>query len=42
MAAVTLFGSRARGEAAPESDWDLLVIAKNLPERVMKHHALLK
>ena len=32
LAAVVLFGSRARGEAGPESDWDLLVIAENLPD----------
>ncbi len=32
LLAVVLFGSRARGEASPESDWDLLVIAENLPD----------
>jgi len=32
LVAVVLFGSRARGEAGPESDWDLLVIAENLPD----------
>jgi len=31
LMAVVLFGSRARGEAGPESDWDLLLIAENLP-----------
>lgn len=25
-ARLTLFGSRARGEATPESDWDLLIV----------------
>jgi predicted nucleotidyltransferase len=30
---VVLYGSRARGEARPDSDVDLLVIAKGLPER---------
>jgi predicted nucleotidyltransferase len=32
LVAVVLFGSRARGEAGPESDWDLLVIAENFPD----------
>jgi hypothetical protein len=32
LVAVVLFGSQARGEAGPESDWDLLVIAENLPD----------
>ena len=29
--AVVLFGSRARGEATEESDWDLLIIVEGLP-----------
>jgi len=32
LLALILFGSRARGEARPDSDWDLLVIAENLPD----------
>jgi len=32
LVAVVLFGSRARGDARPDSDWDLLVIAKGLIE----------
>lgn len=28
-ARVILFGSRARGDAEPDSDWDLLVLTKN-------------
>lgn len=31
LIALVLFGSRARGDARPESDWDLLLIADNLP-----------
>ena len=30
--AIWLFGSRARGDAAPDSDWDLLVIVPDCPE----------
>ncbi|NLG85005.1 MAG: nucleotidyltransferase domain-containing protein [Firmicutes bacterium] len=30
LVAVVLFGSWARGEAGPESDWDLLVLAHGL------------
>ena len=36
LIAVVLFGSRARGEVAPRSDWDFLVIAEDLPERVRR------
>jgi predicted nucleotidyltransferase len=36
--AVVLFGSRARGDAKEESDWDLLVIAKDLPKRQMERY----
>lgn len=32
LVAVVLFGSRARGDASPESDWDLLILAEGLPE----------
>ena len=34
--AVVLFGSRARGEAHPESDWDLLVVVQGLPRSPLK------
>jgi uncharacterized protein len=39
---VVLFGSRARGEADEGSDWDVLVIACNLPGRVVERAVLLK
>ena len=39
---VVLFGSRARGDAYETSDWDLLVIARDLPERSFARHLLLK
>lgn len=29
---IWLFGSRARGEAGPDSDWDLLAVVPNGPE----------
>lgn len=32
LTAVVLFGSRARGDARPESDWDLLLLAEKLPD----------
>ncbi len=42
LVAVVLFGSRARGEAHEASDWDLLVIAEGLPERLFDRHLFLK
>jgi len=32
LVALILFGSRARGDARPDSDWDLLLLAENLPD----------
>ncbi len=34
LVAVVLFGSRARGDHRSESDWDLLVISRGLPENL--------
>ncbi len=48
LVAVVLFGSRARGEVdeggrgASCSDWDLLVIARRLPEKAFPRHLELK
>lgn len=42
LIAVVLFGSHARGEAEAESDWDLLVLARDLPARVFPRHRFLK
>jgi len=33
LVSIILFGSRARGDASSDSDWDLLVIARDLLER---------
>jgi uncharacterized protein len=38
LSAVVLFGSRARGDASPQSDWDLLVLAEGLPEHPFDRH----
>lgn len=42
LIAVVLFGSRARGEADEASDWDLLVIARQLPKQAFRRHLQLK
>lgn len=42
LEAVVLFGSRARGASRPTSDWDLLIIAHELPPRLYKRHLFLK
>lgn len=36
LVSVVLFGSRARGEARESSDWDVLVVARDLPERTLE------
>ncbi len=38
--AVVLFGSRARGEATEESDWDLLIIVEGLPRSPLARRRL--
>ncbi len=42
LVALVLFGSQARGEADEASDWDLLLIAKDLPTGTLKRHFALK
>lgn len=42
LVAVVLFGSRARGDAREDSDWDLLVIARDLPADYLDRHFMLK
>jgi predicted nucleotidyltransferase len=39
---VVLFGSRARGDALETSDWDLLIVAENLPEKALARRLFLK
>ena len=41
LVAVVLFGSRARGDDHEESDWDILVIAHDLPDRPFRRHIFL-
>lgn len=42
LKAIVLFGSRARGDHHPDSDWDLLVIAEALPEGRLDRYQELK
>jgi predicted nucleotidyltransferase len=42
LISVVLFGSRARGEGRDESDWDLLLLARDLPSRLFQRHRVLK
>ena len=42
LVAVVLFGSRARGEATGDSDWDLLVLAEDLPQRALERSLFVK
>jgi uncharacterized protein len=42
LAAIVLFGSRARGEAREGSDWDVLIVARRLPERTLERAIRLK
>lgn len=42
LVAAVLFGSRARGEAREGSDWDFLVVARDLPKRTLERSFRLK
>jgi predicted nucleotidyltransferase len=42
LVAVVLFGSQARGDPTPASDWDMLVVAEELPNKLFERHRHLK
>ena len=42
LSAVVLFGSRARGDGGPGSDWDVVVVADGLPENPFHRRQFLK
>ena len=42
LLALVLFGSRARGDAQADSDWDILLIAEELPAGLLQRHFFLK
>ncbi len=42
LLAVVLFGSRARGEAAETSDWDILIVSEGLPARTLARYRFVK
>ena len=40
MERVVLFGSRARGDAHPDSDYDVAVFLRDMPDRFAEMHRL--
>ncbi len=42
LVSLVLFGSRARGDAHIDSDWDVLLIAHGLPSDAFDRHLLIK
>ena len=42
LVSVVFFGSRARGEAKAASDYDIFLVAKNLPKRPFERHRFVR
>ncbi len=42
LIAIALFGSRARGDAKPESDYDIFLLVRNLPEQPVERLLLVR
>lgn len=42
LVSIVLFGSRARGDARVESDWDVLLVARHLSQGTLERHFGLK
>ncbi len=42
LLSLVLFGSRARGDYQPDSDWDILVVAQKLPDKAFQRYLYLK
>lgn len=42
LMAVVLYGSRARGQAHEASDWDIFILAMDLPTQFWERHIFLK
>jgi predicted nucleotidyltransferase len=42
LVALVLFGSRARVDTQPDSDWDFLLIAHDLPEKSFERYLFIK
>jgi len=42
LLALVLFGSRGRGDAEADSDWDILLIAEELPAGLLQRHFFVK
>lgn len=40
VARIVLFGSRARGDAQPDSDYDVAVFLRDMPDRIVEMYRL--